>query len=78
MRRYVALSAAKISAAEARGVPTIEEQTPLYEEINADVMEFVPAVPIAHPAPSLAFGADVEGYQQSPVNDEVWNNVTVG
>lgn len=63
---------------EARGVPTVEEQTPLYEEINADVMEFVPAVPIAHPAPSLAFGADVEGYQQSPVNDEVWNNVTVG
>ncbi len=63
---------------EARGVPTLEEQTPLYEEINADVMEFLPAVPLAHPAPSLAFGADVEGYQQSPVNDEVWNQVTVG
>ena len=63
--------------AEARSIPTVEEQTPLYEEINQDIMEFVPAVPIAHPAPSLAFGPDVEGYQTSPVNDEVWNNVTV-
>jgi peptide/nickel transport system substrate-binding protein len=63
---------------EARGIPTLEEQTPLYEEINKDVMEFLPAVPIAHPAPSLAFGPDVEGYQPSPVNDEVWNAVTVG
>lgn len=62
---------------EARGIPTVEEQTPLYEEINADVMEFLPAVPLAHPAPTLAFGADVEGYQQSPVNDEVWSTVTV-
>ncbi|MFC6285236.1 ABC transporter substrate-binding protein [Nocardioides sp. GCM10027113] len=63
--------------AQARGVPTIEEQTPLYEEINQDVMDFLPAVPIAHPAPSLAFGPDVEGYVTSPVNDEVWNTVTV-
>jgi peptide/nickel transport system substrate-binding protein len=62
---------------EARGIPTVEEQTPLYEEINQDVMEFLPAVPIAHPAPSLAFGPDVEGYQTSPVNDEVWHTVTV-
>jgi peptide/nickel transport system substrate-binding protein len=63
---------------EARGIPTLEEQTPLYEEINADVMDLLPGVPIAHPAPSLAFDPDVEGYQPSPVNDEVWNTVTVG
>ncbi len=64
--------------AEARGIPTLEDQTPLYEEINQDIADFVPAVPIAHPAPSLAFGPDVEGYQTSPVNDEVWSSVTVG
>jgi peptide/nickel transport system substrate-binding protein len=63
---------------EARGIPTLEEQTPLYEEINRDVMDFLPAVPLAHPAPSLAFGPDVEGYRPSPVNDEVWNTVSVG
>ena len=64
--------------AEARGIPSVEEQTPLYEEINADVMEFLPGVPLAHPSPTLAFGEDVDGYQQSPVNDEVWNTVSVG
>jgi len=62
---------------EARGVGTREEQTPLYEEINQQVMEFLPGVPIAHPVPSLAFVAEVSGYQPSPVNDEVWNTVTV-
>ena len=38
---------------------------------------FVPGVPLAHPAPSLAFAKGVEGYVASPVQDEVWNNVTV-
>ena len=63
---------------QARGIPTVEEQTPLYEEINQDVMDFLPGVPLAHPAPSLAFAPEVEGYQQSPVNDEVWNTVSLG
>jgi peptide/nickel transport system substrate-binding protein len=40
-------------------------------------MEFLPGVPIAHPVPSLAFADYVEGYQASPVQDEVWNTVTV-
>jgi peptide/nickel transport system substrate-binding protein len=62
---------------EARGVASRDEQTPLYEEINAQVMEFLPGVPIAHPAPSLAFAPEVEGYQPSPVNDEVWNVITI-
>ena len=63
---------------EARGLPSREEQTPVYEQINEDIMEFLPGVPIAHPSPSLAFAPGVEGYQPSPVNDEVWNMVTVG
>ncbi len=62
---------------EARGLPTIEEQTPVYEDINAQVMEFLPGVPLAHPVPSLAFAPGVEGFQQSPVNDEVFNTVTI-
>lgn len=63
---------------EARGLPTPEEQEPLYEEINRLVMDYLPGVPLAHPVPSLAFGPDVSGYQQSPVQDEVWNVVSVG
>jgi peptide/nickel transport system substrate-binding protein len=62
---------------EARGLPTRDEQTPVYEEINKQVMEFLPGVPIAHPVPSLAFAPEVKGYQPSPVQDEVWNTVTV-
>ncbi|MGA8257283.1 MAG: ABC transporter substrate-binding protein [Nocardioides sp.] len=62
----------------AREIPVLEDQVPLYEEINKEVMDFLPGVPLAHPVPSLAFAADVEGYQTSPVQDEVWNTVTVG
>lgn len=63
---------------EARGIPTREDQVPAYEDINRQIMEFLPGVPLAHPVPSLAFAPEVEGYQTSPVQDEVWNGVTVG
>ncbi len=62
---------------EARGIPTVEEQKPVYEDINAMVMDFLPGVPIASPVPTLAFGANVEGFVPSPVQDEPWNNVVV-
>ena len=62
---------------EARQLPTRDEQIPVYEEINKTIMDFLPGIPIAHPSPSLAFAPGVEGYTPSPVNDEVWNQVTV-
>jgi len=62
----------------ARELPRVEEQKPAYEKISEDIAKFVPGVPLAHPAPSLAFAKDVQGYVASPVQDEVWNNVTVG
>ncbi|APF40892.1 ABC transporter substrate-binding protein [Neomicrococcus aestuarii] len=58
---------------EARQEPKLEAQTPLYEAINKQVSELVPAVPLAHPAPSLAFAERVESYPSSPVNDESFN-----
>jgi peptide/nickel transport system substrate-binding protein len=61
----------------ARELPTRAEQTPAYEKINAEIASYVPGVPLAHPAPSLAFAKGVQGYVASPVQDEVWNNVTV-
>ncbi|MCC3267011.1 ABC transporter substrate-binding protein [Arthrobacter gengyunqii] len=60
---------------EARQVSSLEEQTPLYEQINEDIAEFVPAIPLAHPAPSLAFNERVVSYPASPVNDEVFNKI---
>jgi peptide/nickel transport system substrate-binding protein len=62
---------------EARAIPTVEEQTSVYQQINEDVMEFIPGIPIAHPVPSLAFDPKVEGYQPSPVQDEVWNTISI-
>lgn len=62
---------------QARGLPTPEEQKPVYEQINKDIMEFLPGVPLAHPVPSLAFAPEIKGYQASPVQDEVWNVITV-
>ncbi|UYO96404.1 ABC transporter substrate-binding protein [Microbacterium sp. M28] len=63
--------------AEARGVSNLEEQTPLYEEINEDVAQFIPGVPLAHPAPTLAFDPRVESYPASPVNDEVFTDIVL-
>jgi peptide/nickel transport system substrate-binding protein len=63
--------------AAARELPTREEQIPAYEAINAQIADYAPGVPLAHPAPSLAFAPGVQGFEASPVQDEVWNNVTV-
>ena len=60
---------------EARQESVLEEQTPLYERINEDIAKYVPAVPLAHPAPSLAFAPRVTSYPASPVNDEVYNMI---
>ncbi|WP_259614069.1 ABC transporter substrate-binding protein [Microbacterium paraoxydans] len=62
---------------EARGVSNLEEQTALYEDINEMVAEFIPGVPLAHPAPTLAFDPRVESYPASPVNDEVFTDIVL-
>jgi peptide/nickel transport system substrate-binding protein len=62
---------------EARGVPSLEDQTALYEDINQMVAEFIPGVPLAHPAPTLAFAPRVESYPASPVNDEVFTDIVL-
>ncbi|XNZ00200.1 ABC transporter substrate-binding protein [Micrococcus luteus] len=60
---------------EARQIPDLDEQTPKYEEINTMISEYVPSIPLAHPAPSLAFSERVTSYPASPVNDEVYNMI---
>ena len=62
---------------KARGLPTPQEQKPLYEAINKEIMDYLPGVPLAHPVPSLAFAPNVKGFQQSPVQDEVYNTITL-
>lgn len=62
---------------DARQLATADEQEARYAEIMEMIATFVPGVPIAHPAPSLALGPGVQGYEPSPVQDEVWNTITV-
>ncbi|GAA3906419.1 ABC transporter substrate-binding protein [Microbacterium invictum] len=62
---------------QARGVSSLDEQTALYEDINEQVAEFIPGVPLAHPAPTLAFAPRVESFPASPVNDEVFNEIVL-
>ncbi len=61
----------------ARGLPTAEEQEPAYQAIMQQISDLVPGVPLAHPVPSLAFAPTVQGYEPSPVQDEVWNTVSI-
>ncbi|MCR8670593.1 ABC transporter substrate-binding protein [Agrococcus sp. HG114] len=60
---------------EAREIPQPEDATEAYQEINEQIAQFVPGVPLAHPAPSLAFSERVTSYPASPVNDEVFNMI---
>ncbi|MBO4208487.1 ABC transporter substrate-binding protein [Micromonospora echinofusca] len=42
----------------------------LYKELNADIMNFLPGVPISHSPPALVFAKDVTGIKASPLTDE--------
>lgn len=63
---------------EARYVAVPDAQEAAYREANAAILDFLPGVPLAHPVPSLAFSKDVGNYPASPVQDEVFNVVTLG
>ena len=59
----------------ARELTDPEEAGTVYQEINEQIAQFAPGVPLAHPAPSLAFNPRVVSYPASPVNDEVFNMI---
>jgi peptide/nickel transport system substrate-binding protein len=61
----------------ARGLATEEEQTPAYEDVNEQIAQFLPGVPLANPVPTLAFAERVESYPASPVQDEVYNQIVL-
>lgn len=63
--------------ADARTLNDPDEANSVYQEINEEIAQFMPGVPLAHPAPSLAFNPRVESYPASPVNDEVFNEIVL-
>lgn len=60
---------------DARQMSDQGAQTKKYEEIMKQISELVPAVPLAHPVPTLAFNQRVTSYPASPVQDEVYNQI---
>ena len=62
---------------EARREPDLDRRTELYQEANRLIMDFLPGVPYAHSEPALAFAANVQGYQPSPVSLEPFSVVTI-
>ncbi|MFJ4037318.1 ABC transporter substrate-binding protein [Microbacterium sp. NPDC090007] len=59
----------------ARGLATEDEQDPAYQDINEQIAQFLPGIPLANPVPTLAFAPRVASYPASPVQDEVYNQI---
>ncbi len=67
---FSALSAADASAAG-------DAHAKAYQEVNKQIMDFLPAIPIAYPTPAIVVGPKVKGLVASPLTDERFNTVTV-
>jgi peptide/nickel transport system substrate-binding protein len=62
---------------DARYQTSQEEQVAAYQAANELILDRLPGVPLAHPVPSLAFKPDIRNYPASPVQDEVYNVITI-
>ncbi len=62
---------------EAEAEPDQDRREELYQDINAQIMEFLPGLPYVHTEPAIAFRPGVDGYTPSPVNNEDFNKVTL-
>jgi peptide/nickel transport system substrate-binding protein len=50
--------------------PDANKRAELYKALNAELLKFLPGVPIAHGPPSLVLAKDVTGVKASPLTDE--------
>ncbi|HEX5994231.1 MAG TPA: ABC transporter substrate-binding protein [Jiangellales bacterium] len=64
-----------LDQAEAETDP--DRRTELYQEANRLIMEELPGVPYVHNEPAIAFAEGIEGYVPGPLNNEVFDTVTV-
>lgn len=63
--------------AEAESEPDADARYALYEQLNAEIMEFLPGVPISHTPPAIVFAPEVSGVPASPLQDERFNTAEV-
>ncbi|HEY2058792.1 MAG TPA: ABC transporter substrate-binding protein [Amycolatopsis sp.] len=65
-----------LSAADA--APPGDQHAKAYQAANQQIMEYLPAIPIAYPTPAIVVGPKIKGVVASPLTDERFNNVTLG
>ena len=63
--------------ADAETETDLEAREQAYQEANRKIMDFLPGVPYVHTKPALAFAANVNGYEPSPVSLESFAPVTI-
>ncbi|MGB7448333.1 MAG: ABC transporter substrate-binding protein [Ornithinimicrobium sp.] len=54
-----------------------EKRIELYQELNANIMEWLPGLPLSHSPPAIVVGPDVEGLVPSPLTAEEFATVTI-
>jgi peptide/nickel transport system substrate-binding protein len=62
----------------ARGEPDLAKREAQYKAINKEIMTKLPGLPYVHTKPYLAFKPKVTGFVPSPVQDETFDQVTLG
>ena len=55
-----------------------ESHTKAYQDVNKQIMDYMPGVPIAYPTPALVVGPKIKGLIASPLTDERFNTVSKG
>ncbi|MCX2967413.1 MULTISPECIES: ABC transporter substrate-binding protein [Streptomyces] len=60
----------------AESEPDVAQRTALYQKANELIMDYVPGVPISSSPPSIAFSADVNPPEVSPLTQENFAEVT--
>lgn len=63
--------------AEADSEANPDTQTAMFQDLNAQIMEFLPGVPISHTPVAIAFGPSVSGVVASPLLDEDFSTAQV-
>ena len=58
--------------------PAQRQRARLYQQVNREIMRYLPGVPVAHSKPALGFQRRVQGFVPSPVTLEPFSLVSFG
>lgn len=63
--------------AEADSEPDEATQTAMFEQLNAEIMEYLPGIPVSHTPVAMVFAPNVTGVAASPLLDERFNTAQI-